>query len=235
MSKMSDAADTIVPQPEEARVEWNYTDHVPVLRAPQSIQAESIGALRSHLLAKHLQDGRRSLAICGATEGVGVSFVAANLAAAFALAGVNTLLVDGNMREPGLHHYFVPPRAVRGLSDFLADPDLIIHDFVRPAGLENLAVLSAGTPVDNPQDLLASRQFSIGMDACMRDYDLVIVDTPPSSLSADARRIAAAMRYALIVARKDVSFVSDLKVLTEELRADRAKVVGTYLNDYYSA
>jgi protein-tyrosine kinase len=229
---MSDAADPILLQPEDAKGEWRFTDHVPVLHAPQSIQAESIGALRSHLLAKHLQDGRRSLAICGATEGVGVSFVAANLAAAFALAGVNTLLVDGNMREPGLQNFFVPPRPLPGLSDFLANPDLIVHDFIRPAGLENLSILGAGAPVENPQDLLASRQFSMGMDACMRDYDLVIVDTPPSSLSADARRIGAAMRYALIVARKNASFVSDLKTLTDELRADRAKVIGSYLNDY---
>jgi len=211
---------------------FTFSDTIYPFSAPTSIQAEGIGALRTHMIAQHLQDGRRSLAICGASEGVGATFVAANLAAAFALAGIRTLVVDANLREPGLDALITPSKPLKGLSDYLSDDSVTLFDCIQEEVLPNLSVLYAGTLVDNPQELLAGRRFVEAMEDCMRDYDIMLVDTPPGNLSADTRRIAVAVRYALIVARKDVSFVSDLKTFAAELQSDRAKVIGTFLNDF---
>ena len=49
-------------------------------------------------------------------------------------------------------------------------------------------------------------------------------------MSADARRIASVMRYALIVVKRDVTYVDDVKRLIQELNSDRVSVVGTFLN-----
>src|SRR5215813_12260773 len=69
----------------------------------QSAQkAEAIRQLRTHVMARHVQMGHRALAICAASEGVGCSFVAANLAVALSQIGVNTLLIDANMRHPAI-------------------------------------------------------------------------------------------------------------------------------------
>ena len=84
----------------------------------------------------------------------------------------------------------------------------------------------------NPQELLASKAMNELLDTCLRDYDVTIVDTPPGNSSADARRIAMAVRYAMLVAKKDDSFVGDVKKLADELTSDRATVIGTFLNDF---
>ena len=67
---------------------------------------------------------------------------------------------------------------------------------------------------------------------CLRDFDLTIIDTPPSNLYADARRIASIMRYSLVVTCRGRSYLKDVRVLVDELVSDDAHVIGTYLNDY---
>jgi len=215
-----------------AAPDFVFADSIYPLAAPASIQAEGIGALRTHLIAQHLQDGRRSLAICGASSGVGTTFVATNLATAFALAGIRTLLVDANLRSPQVEALIVPPTKPHGLSQYLSDDTLSLYNCIQENVIPNLSVLYAGEVVNNPQELLASRRFVEAMEDCIRDYEIVLVDTPPGNESADARRIAVAVRYALIVGRRNVSFVGDLRTFASELQSDRAKVIGTFLNDF---
>lgn len=196
-----------------------------------SAVAESVRALRTNLIAKHLQDGRRALAICSPTVGSGCSFLAANLAAAMAQAGVNTLLIDGNLRAPAVADYVVPSIAVPGLAELLADPGLALGkvvQYVQPS----LSVLYAGDATGAAVGLLGGSRFKDLIGLCLRDYDLTIVDTPPSSEFADARRIASVVRYAIVVACRGRTYLRDLRTLVGELEADQAQPIGTYLNDY---
>jgi len=209
---------------------FHFADEVLVFHQPGSPQAESIATLRSHLLAQHIGHGRRSLAICAADGGAGNSFLATNLATAFAMAGVNTLLIDGNMRQPALQEWVVTDESGKGLCEYLDNPELRLSDCIQNAVLPNLSVLYAGQPTNHVPELIAGHRFAEAMDDCMRSYDLTIVDTPPLNQASDVRRIAATLRYALVVARKDASSVSDMRRLCDELRADRAKVIGSFLN-----
>jgi len=68
--------------------------------------AEAIRGLRTHIMARHVREGHRALAICAASEGVGCSFVAANLAVSLSQIGVNTILIDANMRAPAIAGIF---------------------------------------------------------------------------------------------------------------------------------
>ena len=163
---------------------------------------------------------------------MGSTYVAVNLAAAFAQAGISTLLVDGNMRDPGLERYIQPQTEPQGLSQCLAEPEIQLADVVQDEALPNLSLLYAGGVTENAQGLLANRTLTALFDACMRDYEFTIVDTPPSNSSADCRRIAMAVRYAMIVARRNDSYMSDIKTLADELQTDRATVIGSFLNDY---
>jgi Mrp family chromosome partitioning ATPase len=65
----------------------------------------------------------------------------------------------------------------------------------------------------------------------MRDYDVTIVDTPPANTCADARRVSKVVGYSVIVAKRHVSFLNDLKALAGQLREDRAHVLGTVMNE----
>src|SRR5260221_7357106 len=71
-------------------------------------EAEAIRTMRTHIMARHLEDGRRGLTMCSATKGVGCTFMAANLAVALAQIGIKTLLIDADLRDPGVQAFFHP-------------------------------------------------------------------------------------------------------------------------------
>ena len=97
--------------------------------------------------------------------------------------------------------------------------------------MPNLSVLFAGGAAASPQELLASQRFTALVDVCLRDYDVTIIDTPPANKSSDVSRISNAVCYCLIVARRNRSYVRDVKLLAEQLKADRACTIGTVFND----
>jgi Mrp family chromosome partitioning ATPase len=66
----------------------------------------------------------------------------------------------------------------------------------------------------------------------MRDYDMTIVDTPPANSCADALRISTVVGFSLIVARKQRTLVSDVRVLADQLKKERARAIGTVMNSY---
>ena len=207
------------------------TENLLAATRPGSIQAESFRALRSNLLSQHISRGRRALAICSPTAGAGCSFVAANLAFVMAQSGVNTLLIDGNLREPGVHQFISSEGQGTGLGECLADDTLPLASVIKRVQ-PSLSVLYAGNAGVAAADRLGSSVFRSLIAQCLRDFDLTIVDTPPSSLSADARRIGAVTHYALVVAKRDLTFVKDVAALLDELAADGAEAIGSYLNDY---
>ena len=97
--------------------------------------------------------------------------------------------------------------------------------------MPNLSILFSGGPVAEAQELLASARFEALTDFCMREFDATIVDTPPANTFSDVNRICNIVSYCLIVARRDKSYVNDLKLLAGQLKADHAQVIGTVLND----
>lgn len=208
--------------------------HFPIvmLSDEAGASAEAFRALRTRLQSQHLQAGRRGLAICAPSAEVGCSFVAVNLAVAMSQIGVKTLLVDGDLRNPTVHRYFEPELSGPGLAGNLRAPDDPPADFVQENVLPNLDVMTAGASDRNAYELLAGDGFPEVMNACLRDYDITIIDTPPANSCADALRISTIIGYSLIVVRKNRSLVSDLKVLADQLKKERARVVGTVLNSY---
>lgn len=207
------------------------TEHLVAATRPGSIQAESFRGLRSNLLSQHVNRGRRALAVCSPAAEAGCSFVSANLAFVMAQAGVNTLLIDGNLRGPSIHQFIASDHYGAGLGECLADDTLPLAGVIKRVQ-PSLSVLYAGDAGIAAADRLGSSVFRNLISQCLRDYDLTIIDTPPSSLSADARRIAAVTHYALVVTRRDKTFVKDVRVLLDELAADGAEPIGTYLNDF---
>ncbi len=220
------AADTTLPQNS-----FVLTEQLVTATRPGSIQAESFRALRSNLLSQHVSRRRRALAVCSPGAEAGCTFVAANLAYVMAQAGVNTLLIDGNLREPSVHQFISQDEYGAGLGECMADDTLPLAGAIKRVQ-PSLSVLYAGHAGIGAADRLGSSVFRNLVAQCLRDFDLTIIDTPPSSLSADARRIAAVTHYALVVTRRDRTFVKDVRVLLDELAADGAEAIGTYLNDF---
>lgn len=207
---------------------FGFSGSLVTLTRPTSPEAEAIRGLRSHIVTQHLSMGRRALAVCGASVGVGTTFTAANLAVALSQIGVNTLLVDANLPEPALERYIRPQRPPLGLVRKLAD-DTPYDEFVDARVLPNLSVIYAGSPTPNAMELLASDRFKGLMDSCLRNFEATIVDTPPSNRSHAAMQISSVIGYSLIVAGKGKTFVKDVKTLANQLGSDGVRVIGSVL------
>lgn len=216
---------------QDSQPNFVFTSKLRLVTEPDSLIAESIRSLRTVLVAQHLQSGRRSLAICAPAAGTGCSFLAANLAVAMAQVGVNTLLVDANLREPAIQSYVEPSEPQPGLTELLQDDALPWGNVIRPVQ-PSLSVLYAGNTSSVSHDGIGGEAFRSVMSACLRDFDLTLVDTPPSNRYADARRIASVAHYALVVACRQRSYHKDIRTLIDQLETDRTNVVGTFLNDY---
>ena len=213
----------------EAERTYGFAPSVVLVVNPNGPQAESIRALRTHVMAQHINHGRRALAVCGPSVGIGCSFVATNLAVSLSQIGVKTLLIDADLRQPAVSRMIAPPKPTAGLIGCLQS-DAAFGPSIEADVLPNLSVIYAGQAVTNSQELLGRDRFKALMNFCLREFDATIVDTPPANTSTDARRIGGVVGYSLIVAGKDKSFVKDVKTLTNELRADGCVTIGTVLN-----
>jgi protein-tyrosine kinase len=212
-----------------ARTDVEVSANLVAISAPLSSSAESIRILRTHILAQHVNAGRRALAICAASVDVGCTFVACNLGVSLAQSGLKVLLVDADLRAPHVHEFIRPVRESTGLAACLQAPGSAIGEFIDDEVLPNLSIFYAGAEAIGAQEMLAREWFDDVMKYCMREYDVTIVDTPPANTSSDARRISNVVGYSLIVARRNRSLVQDIKILTEQLIDDRVSVIGTLL------
>jgi capsular exopolysaccharide synthesis family protein len=198
---------------------------------PTGPRAESVRALRTHIMAQHVREGRKALAICAASAGVGCTFVAANLAIALSQIGLSTLLIDADLRHPSMETLIPAPPRLAGLAQCLSSSDSQFSECIVSELLPNFSVMYAGAATSNPQELLAGDRFKSLIDFCLREFDVTIVDTPPANSCSDARRISTIVGYSLVVARRHKSFVKDVKTLSRELALDHSRVVGTVLNE----
>ena len=192
--------------------------------------AEDVRALRTHVMARHVNQGHRALAICAASRGSGCTFVATNLAVALSQIGVNTLLLDADLRSPGVAvalGYTSPKSNVaEALSASISFNDCIDRNI-----LPSLSVMFSSGRARNAQELLAGARFKSLMDFCLREFDATIVDTPPANLYSDVRRVSSVVGYGLIVARRNKSHINDIKALAEHLQGDNGIVIGTVLTE----
>lgn len=196
---------------------------------PSTPEAIAVHDLATEVAQRHLTYGRRGLVLCGASYGSGVTVTAACLAVALAGSGISTILVEANLRRPSLDALILPSRPISGLVQYLRGEAARIG-VINSDVLANLAVVFAGGVASDADELLASDRFRELLDHAMRNYECMIVDTPPANRYAEARTIAAAVGYAAIVGRRKFSFLNDAELLARELDVAGVKVVGSIFN-----
>ncbi|TVP60402.1 MAG: polysaccharide biosynthesis protein [Halomonadaceae bacterium] len=185
--------------------------------------------LRTQLL--EISGGKNfSLVVTGARDGAGASFVALNLAAAFAFDQAKTaLVIDCNLREPCLHSLLdIKPEA--GLTDFLEDSNYDIARIIYPTGIPRLRLVPAGSRRESPAEFFTSFRMEQFMQAVRRRYPdrFIILDTGSIQGSPDARILTELCDYSLLV-------IPHGRVSNEEIEhcvagIDPEKFVGALLN-----
>jgi protein-tyrosine kinase len=204
---------------------------IALLVDPNGPQSEATRALRAHILTSHHHRGRRALVVCAASEGAGCTQVAVNLAVALRQAGLKVLLIDADLRQPAVQRYFPSMSGSPGLYECLQWPDTVVPGSISTDPSTDLSIMPAGDLTREAPDLLSADRLKPLLDRVQREFDITIIDTPPANTCSDAGMISSVAGYSLIVARRDASFVSDVKTLASELRRNHAIIVGNVLNE----
>jgi non-specific protein-tyrosine kinase len=152
---------------------------------PRSPTAESFRTLRANLEFAAIDRPLRSLLVTSAVPREGKTVTAANLALVVAQAGRQVLLLDADFRKPGIHEIFDLPNDT-GLTDLIRAPQANPTAFVQTTEQPNLHILTTGPLPPNPTELIASQRTRTVIESLVNDYDLVILDSPPVELFADA-------------------------------------------------
>lgn len=131
----------------------------------------------------------------------GSTFVATNLGVAFAFdAGKTALLVDCNLRKPGLQKLF-PGKVPLGITDYLEKADLDVADIIHPIGIERLRVIPAGDQREIPSEYFTSVRMKQMLGSIRQRYAerFILIDAPPVSETADTQILAELCDYILLV------------------------------------
>jgi protein-tyrosine kinase len=208
----------------------NFSSELVAAYLPFTAQAEALRTLRTELLLRWFNPDHKVLALVSTEEGDGRSYLAANLAVAFAQLGESTLLIDANLRNPRLHKMFSCDNRT-GLSSILSGrvnshSEAIAHLSVLPS----FYLLPAGPIPPNPLELLGQPVFALLLAYVAQRYEIVLIDTPPTSTHADAQVVAARAGGALMLVRRDRTKLADAQKLIDTLAASRTPIVGTTMN-----
>ena len=161
----------------------------------------------------------------------GKTTVTANLALMFALSDAKVILVDADIRKGRVAKYF-KRKSAPGLSDYLSGQnsleEVVHHSHVN----ENLSYITCGTHSPKPYELLESEEMKKLLDDLRKEYDYIIIDTPPVLLLSDALALAPSTDGGVLVCRHQVSYISDIERALDTLSFAKANVLGVVVNDY---
>jgi capsular exopolysaccharide synthesis family protein len=214
-------AAAIVTKPHQGRKGKNY------YRSTSDFE-EAVRTIRNTILLSDFEGRLRSIVITSAAPSEGKSTIAAHLAVANADRGKKTLLVDSDLRRPSLHTKFSFTQQV-GLSNVLTG-ELPWQDVVVPVeGRPNLSLLPAGLGSHRVADLISPRLSTL-LDEFAKEYDLVILDSPPLLGFAECLQIATAADGVLIVSLAGETRRRAVAEVISVLSRLRANIIGIVLN-----
>lgn len=166
------------------------------------VQADAFRELRTRLVEL---GGERSFVtlVASVAPGCGGSFVARNLAAAFAFdESKKALLIDCNARHPSQHTALEVEATGGGLMDYLDDPSLDVGDVVYPTGVPRLGLIPGGRVREITGEAFSSFRMRAMTDSLRGLYNdrYVILDGPPVQGSPDARILSELADFVVLVA-----------------------------------
>lgn len=197
---------------------------------PQDIAIESLRSLRASLHFSMMEAKRNLVVITGSTPSVGKSFVTANLAKLVADSGKRVLLIDADMRKGRMHKMLGFDRGP-GLSELIAG-QVTAADVVKKVedGGDKFFAITTGKLPPNPAELLGSERFVELVEAFCKDYDLVLVDTPPVLNLADGILVARSAGAVFVTIRGGQSSVPDVQDCIQRFSKNGVKVNGLIFN-----
>ena len=206
---------------------------------PRSQMAESYRALRTSLLLTFAGGPPTVILITSALPEEGKTTTSVNCAIVLAQKGTRVLLIDADLRRPSIHKTLgMGPKI--GLSNVLTGAATLQQAIIPSTILPELFILPAGTPPPNPAELLASAKMKNVLAELRKQYDHIVIDSPPTLSVTDAVVMSTDADAVVLVIRPGHTTKPALRRARDILLQVNARVCGVLVNavdlsspDYY--
>lgn len=208
---------------------------------PRSPVSESFRLFRTNLLYLFENDESKVVCLTSSNASEGKSWVTANLAISCAQYGKKVLVIDADLRKGRQHRIFRKSNRT-GLSDLLKNlrGNLTENDVskieeeltvkIQDTEVQNVYLLSSGPIPFNPSELLGTANIQFLLDLLKKEFDLIIIDTPPASIITDALIFANKVDYMFIVAASRKTKKELLLNTKKAIESVGGKIPGIILN-----
>jgi|GEM_PF-118053 len=200
-----------------------------ILSDPTSVVSESIRMIRTNLNFLDI----KLINVTSTVPSEGKSEVISNLAVSFALLDKKVLVVDCDLRKPKVHKNFGLSRN-KGVSDIVLSKGELhykeaVQSFTDKNTKVSIDILSAGSKISNPSELINNKGFSILLGQLKQDYDLVLIDCPPISSLTDGVLVSKLCDGTVYVIESERTDHQVIESCIEELKNNKAFMLGAIL------
>ena len=208
---------------------------------PKSQISEAFRALRTSLLLSQADHPPQVILVTSALPREGKTTAAVNLAVTLAQLGDRTLLLDSDMRKPGIRRALnLLSGNEKGLSSYLAGVTNLDEIVVPHPVISNLETITTGPVPPSPADLLSSRRMREAISELRLRFKFIVIDSPPVMAATDAVIVSSLTDGVLLVARSGETPKEAFTRTRDLLGAVKCRILGVVLNavdssapDYY--
>ena len=208
---------------------------------PKSQMAEAFRALRTALLLSQPEHPPQVILVTSALPREGKTTAAANLAVTLAQLGDKTVLIDADLRKPGVGRLLnLGSGKYAGLSSYLAGASTLDQVTIPHPSIPNLAAIPTGPLPPNPADLLSSHKLAEAIAELRTKFKFVVIDSPPIMAATDAVILSVQTDGVLLVVRSGETPKEAFTRTRDLLVSVKSRLLGVVLNavdanapDYY--
>ena len=202
------------------------TSQLVVNKNPKSLIAESFRTIRTNLQFISTVHGPKVMAITSTVSGEGKTFIALNLGGIIAFSGKKVIILDLDMRKPKIHSGFGVENT-KGMSTLLIQKDTI-ESCIYKSEQENLHFITAGPIPPNPSELIINGIINDILETLKKNYDVIIIDTPPVGLVTDGINLIQKADYPIYIFRSEYSkknFIQNVDRMFNENSLTRLSII----------
>ena len=198
-----------------------------VEQEPKSIAAESYRTLRTNIQYSSFDKPYQTIVVTSSEPGEGKSTTSGNLALCLAQGDKRVILIDCDLRKPSIHKKFKISNIV-GLSDVIIGKEELSTAVHRHN--KNLLVLTSGKIPPNPSEMLSSKAMSKLLEGLKKEFDYIILDTPPVQAVTDSQILSTKADGTILVVRAERTKKEAVNNAVSLLKKVNANIIGTVLN-----
>jgi capsular exopolysaccharide synthesis family protein len=201
---------------------------IPVFSNPASPFAESFRHIRTNLQYILREPDRKVIMITSTISGEGKTFIVLNLAAILAMNNKRVLIAGFDLRRPSFHKILNLSNSA-GISTFLAGKNSY-EEIIKHTNIEGLDVILAGPIPPNPAELIETKRTEELISAASKNYDYIVLDTPPVALVTDAILLSRYTHSNIFIIRQNYSHKGVLEMINN-LKDVKMKEISILVND----